>query len=129
MRVANQSRTRPCSGRLAVFICHLVIQTLIALQGPWVRVGVLHIPQQEFTRRDQMLFCRDLAFSPWHTIDAHRPLGGVNLIRKTAYEAGASARNQANGRVVPEPTGDETFSLSPVCSILCVSHLWMLCFV
>lgn len=44
-----------------------------------------------------------MAFSPWQGLAAHRPLGGLNRVRKPAYEMSARYRAQANGQVVREP--------------------------
>ncbi len=49
-----------------------------------------------------------LAFSPWHGVAAHRPLGGVMRVRKGAYEAAQrfrAARNQV-GLSEPKTIGD-----------------------
>ena len=51
-----------------------------------------------------------LAFSPWHGVAAHRPLGGVMRVRKGAYEAAQrfrAARNQV-GLSEPKTIGDIT---------------------
>ena len=44
-----------------------------------------------------------LAFSPWHGIEAHRPLGSVMRVRKGAYEAARRFRAERNQRPVSEP--------------------------
>ena len=49
-----------------------------------------------------------LAFSPWHGVAAHRPLGGVMRVRKGAYEAAQrfrAARNQV-GLSEPKAIGE-----------------------
>lgn len=46
----------------------------------------------------------DLAFSPWHGLEAHRPLGGIGRARKAVYErsqAFRSAENQCPMHSVP----------------------------
>lgn len=80
-------------------------------RGTWVRIGELSIPRQEFLHRDQLQFCHDLSFSPWHTLPEHRPMGAINLLRKGAYQLSAATRNLINtGGVGTEPTGNEVFS-------------------
>ena len=44
-----------------------------------------------------------LSFSPWHGIAAHRPLGGVNRVRKATYKASADYRGRFNGCPIHEP--------------------------
>ncbi len=44
-----------------------------------------------------------LAFSPWHGVAAHRPLGGVMRVRKGAYEAAQRFRADKNQRALSEP--------------------------
>ena len=44
-----------------------------------------------------------LAFSPWHGVAAHRPLGGVMRVRKGAYEAAQAFRAARNQRPLSEP--------------------------
>jgi hypothetical protein len=44
-----------------------------------------------------------MAFSPWQGLAAHRPLGALNRVRKSAYGASARYRAQANGQVLREP--------------------------
>ena len=45
-----------------------------------------------------------LSFSPWHGLAAHRPLGSIMRVRKSAYEAGMRFRAEHNGRSLAEPT-------------------------
>ncbi|MBO1019473.1 catalase family protein [Methylobacterium sp. SD274] len=44
-----------------------------------------------------------LSFSPWHGLAAHRPLGGIMRMRKSAYEMGKRFRAEKNGRRIEEP--------------------------
>ena len=43
------------------------------------------------------------AFSPWHGLAAHRPLGSVMRLRKAAYEASARFRGEHNQHPIQEP--------------------------
>jgi hypothetical protein len=45
----------------------------------------------------------ELSFSPWHGVEAHRPLGGVNRARKDPYKFSADYRGKFNGCPVREP--------------------------
>jgi hypothetical protein len=51
-----------------------------------------------------------LAFSPWHGIAAHRPLGSVMRVRKAAYEASVRFRASHNGVNVTEPSTPPAFN-------------------
>ena len=44
-----------------------------------------------------------LAFSPWHGVAAHRPLGSVMRIRREAYKAAQRFRAEKNQRTLSEP--------------------------
>jgi len=44
-----------------------------------------------------------MAFSPWHGLSAHRPLGGVNRTRKPAYDMSSEFRQSHNGCPFHEP--------------------------
>jgi hypothetical protein len=50
------------------------------------------------------------AFSPWHGIQDHQPLGSVMRARKAAYEASAKFRAEHNACPMSEPSS--TFTLS-----------------
>lgn len=45
-----------------------------------------------------------LAFSPWHGVQAHRPLGQINRARKPMYDFSRDFRGDFNGCPVHEPT-------------------------
>ena len=78
-------------------------------QSPWRKVATLHIPIQTFDSPAQLQFAEDLSYSPWHSVAAHQPLGGVNRCRRIIYHAISEFRHQANGRKPFEPTGNEQF--------------------
>jgi hypothetical protein len=75
-------------------------------QAPFVRVADIHIPAQEFDTPSRNAFCESLSFNPWHAHVDHRPLGGLNRIRKAVYEEIAVYRHAMNGyETYREPTG------------------------
>ncbi len=45
-----------------------------------------------------------LAFSVWHGLEAHRPLGSINRARQAAYDMSAKFRGKFNGCQITEPT-------------------------
>jgi hypothetical protein len=63
-------------------------------QHPFVTLAVITIPPQDFDTAERRALCEALSFSPWHGIDDHRPLGGINRLRRAVYEASASFRRR-----------------------------------
>ena len=55
------------------------------------------------------LFAGNLAFNPWHSLPAHRPLGNQNRARKAIYLELSRLRQSMNSQPHIEPTGDERF--------------------
>ncbi len=71
--------------------------------APFVRVARVVIPQQTFDDPERLAFGEALSFTPWHGLDAHRPLGGINRVRRSVYEAISTLRHDLNGAVREEP--------------------------
>jgi hypothetical protein len=59
---------------------------------PFETVAILTIPPQDFDTEQQCTVCERLVFTPWHGIAEHRPLGGINRLRRAVYEASAQLR-------------------------------------
>jgi len=64
--------------------------------SPFRTVGHVRVAPQDFDTPEQNLACDNMRFSPWHGIEAHQPLGGINRLRKAVYEAVADYRNARN---------------------------------
>lgn len=64
--------------------------------SPFVTVATVKVPAQDFDSREQNLFCDNLSFNPWHALPEHRPIGGINRLRKAVYEAVSVYRHQRN---------------------------------
>ena len=83
------------------------------LVAPMVPVADLKIPAQTFSSEAQDTFCDDMAFTPWHALPEHKPLGVVNRTRFVVYTATAKLRRGGNGVATPSavtgPTRDESF--------------------
>ncbi|MDB5414340.1 MAG: Catalase [Rubritepida sp.] len=74
--------------------------------SPFVPVARIHAPAQpgwsdELSRRID----DDMRFSVWTGLEAHRPLGAVNRVRRNAYDMSAKFRGQVNGCPMHEPAG------------------------
>jgi len=75
--------------------------------SPFHKVATIRIPAQQFTSDAQQAFAENLTFTPWHTLPEHRPLGGINRVRRVVYEVMSELRHEKNGVAQYEPTGDE----------------------
>ncbi|GIZ11746.1 catalase family protein [Pseudomonas sp. NCCP-436] len=64
--------------------------------SPFETAARIHVPAQDFDTREQNLFCDNLSFNPWHALPEHRPIGGINRLRKSVYEAVSAYRQQRN---------------------------------
>lgn len=64
--------------------------------SPFETVATIHVPAQDFDSREQNLACDNLSFNPWHALPEHRPIGGINRLRKAVYEAVSVYRHQRN---------------------------------
>ncbi len=72
-------------------------------EAPFVTVAELTIPSQRVA--DQAELCEQLSFTPWHGLPEHRPLGGVNRVRRVIYEAISVLRHDLNSKDRVEPRG------------------------
>lgn len=77
--------------------------------SPWIQVGRIHIPRQDFDTPERMAFARNLKFNPWHSIAEHRPLGNQSRARRRLYQELSDFRQAMNLAKHVEPTGDEPF--------------------
>jgi len=73
-------------------------------ESPYVAVARVRIGRQTGWSEERSRAIDDgLAFSPWHGLEAHRPLGGVMRARKDVYPPSAAFRGAANGCPMHEP--------------------------
>jgi catalase len=63
-------------------------------ESPFRTVAHLLLPRQEIASLRQQEACQNLSFNVWHALAAHRPLGGINRVRRWAYSLSAAWRNQ-----------------------------------
>lgn len=69
--------------------------------SPFRTVARIEIPAQKVVENDSL--CENLSFTPWHALPAHRPLGGINRVRKAAYAAISKWRHGENHAERKEP--------------------------
>ena len=78
-------------------------------QSPLIHIARIEIPSQTFTSEAQKQFCENISFNPWHGIEAHRPIGGINRARQVVMKDVSDFRLKMNGVERFEPTGYERF--------------------
>ena len=72
--------------------------------APFVTVATLRAPAQPSWSPERAKVVDDsLAFSVWHGLAAHRPLGSINRLRQPAYEMSRDYRGRFNGCPIHEP--------------------------
>ncbi len=78
-------------------------------RSPYVAVARITVgPQPAWTDARSAAVDDGMAFSPWHGLAAHRPLGGVMRSRKPSYEMSAGFRASHNGCPMHEPRSLDT---------------------
>lgn len=57
--------------------------------APYQKVARISIEQQDFSSAGALQSCERQRFNPWQSLEEHRPLGGINRVRRAVYsEAG-----------------------------------------
>ncbi|WP_160106416.1 catalase family protein [Pseudomonas izuensis] len=64
--------------------------------APFQTVARITVPAQDFDTPALNLQCDNLSFNPWFGLEAHRPIGGINRLRKAVYEAVSDYRHARN---------------------------------
>ena len=123
LREAMQEQLKDTKGCFLFLVQFHENQSTEPIEDPTVEwktkfypVARLTLPPQEFSSPKQDEFCDNLAFTPWHSLQAHRPLGGVQRARRVIYGTISETRRAFNlkqGLTSPdlmvEPTGNESF--------------------
>ena len=74
-------------------------------ESPFVTVARITVPPQPaWTDALSSEIDDGLAFSPWHGLAAHRPLGSINRARRLAYAGSANARSPRGRCPIHEPS-------------------------
>jgi len=69
--------------------------------SPFIPMARITIPAQSFGIPEQMAFCENLSFAPWHALPEHRPIGQFNRIRQQVYPASSNYRHSHNQTQIP----------------------------
>jgi hypothetical protein len=77
--------------------------------SPYQTVAHLLLPRQEIALLRQQVAFQNLSFNVWHALSAHRPLGGINRVRRWAYPLSSDwRRQQAGAELVDPPSADDS---------------------
>ncbi|MGE0378463.1 MAG: hypothetical protein AB7Q45_23900 [Planctomycetaceae bacterium] len=63
-------------------------------ESPYRTVAHLLLPRQDIAASHQEEGCKRLSFNVWNSFTAHRPLGGINRVRRFAYDISSAWRHQ-----------------------------------
>ena len=72
-------------------------------ESPYRTVAHLLLPRQEIELLRQQDAYQNLSFNVWHALAAHRPLGGINRVRRLAYTLSSAWRCQQAGPKLADP--------------------------
>lgn len=81
---------------------------------PFEIIATLTLPAQDFTAPEQFEFAEHLAFTPWHCMPEHRPLGGIQRCRRRVYEESSRLRHSLTNVAAREPTSSDLERLGPL---------------
>jgi Catalase len=105
----TQALTRDLQSQEAVFDFKVQLQTdpvampVEDVSAEWneddskpIVVATLRIPPQEVDAFGELATkCEAMSFNPWHALAEHRPMGGMNRLRKVVYPASTAKRAEA----------------------------------
>jgi hypothetical protein len=107
---ASPSATRHPAARFGFYVQRQSDPSAMPIEDPtvewtsaWERIATIEIDAQDFDFPARWDWGNKLSFSPWHALDEHRPLGGINRARKIVYPASFNLRFQ-NLNAPKEPT-------------------------
>lgn len=65
-------------------------------QFPFIKIAKITVPtpQTEFNSEANKTQCEDMAFTPWHSLPEHQPIGSINRLRKQVYQSSAKHRSE-----------------------------------
>ena len=87
-------------------------------ESPYRPVARIRVPAQPAWSEQRAAQADDgLAFSPWHGLLAHQPLGSINRARRPAYVALSAFRAEHNGQPNPEPRSAVGLSDAPASAV------------
>lgn len=71
--------------------------------GQYVNVAKLIIKtKQNISSKKAIKRCESLVFTPWHALKEHKPIGGINRLRRAVYDNSAKHRQKEAVKAVPK---------------------------
>jgi hypothetical protein len=96
---ASANATRHLAARFGFYVQRQGDPSAMPIEDPtvewksaWERVATIEIDAQDFDFPARWEWGNKLSFSPWHALDEHRPLGGINRARRVVYPASLGLR-------------------------------------
>ena len=86
---------------------------------PFVTVARIVIPPQDVASPARVEFCETLFYTPWHGLADHRPLGGINRMRRKVYDKSAEPARLPSVARSASPKSDGVFGGFCVGSLVC----------
>ncbi len=77
-------------------------------ESPFRTVAHLLLPRQEIELLRHDNAYKNLAFNVWHALAAHRPLGGINRVRRRVYALSSAWRRLQSGVTFEAPPTTDT---------------------
>lgn len=74
-----------------------VSQEWLEIDSPFHTVATVKIPRQDLQSSELQNFrqqCESLSWNPWHALVEHKPLGGINRLRRAVYADSVKRRLQ-----------------------------------
>ena len=68
-------------------------------RGPFHTVAHIRIETAQPPTHEQTQACENLQFSPWHSLEAHAPAGGINRVRRVIYPVISDLRHRLNATI------------------------------
>ena len=65
-------------------------------ESPFRSVAKITVQNQPFGTGAAFAACERMSFNPWQSLAAHRPLGGINRVRRAVYAELAAFRQEHN---------------------------------
>jgi len=72
-------------------------------ESPYRTVAHLLLPRQQIELLRQQDSYKNISLNVWHALAAHRPLGGINRVRRWAYPLSSAWRHRQAGVKLDEP--------------------------
>lgn len=86
--------------------------------SPYVPVARVRVAAQPAWSENRAAQADDgLAFSPWHGLAAHQPLGSINRACRPAYQAMSEFRAEHNAHAITEPRAAVALSMAPASAV------------